>query len=162
MHPLAPSRQSVLAIWLMARSFAFATVDVFTDRRFGGNPLAVFPAAEGLTDAEMQALAGEFNLSETTFVLPPSDPANTARVRIFTPKSETALRRAPERGHGLGACDTRAGSRMGFSCSKKRPGWSGSRSSAWATREWTRGSRRHSRSRSRMGRPRPSPPPAPG
>jgi trans-2,3-dihydro-3-hydroxyanthranilate isomerase len=61
----------------------FVTVDVFTDRRFGGNPLAVFPDARGLSDAEMQALAAEFNLSETTFVLPPEDPANSARVRIF-------------------------------------------------------------------------------
>ena len=72
----------------MSRSFAFVTVDVFTTQRFGGNPLAVFPDAEGLTDGEMQALAGEFNLSETTFVLPPSDAANTARVRIFTPRAE--------------------------------------------------------------------------
>jgi len=70
------------------RTFQFVTVDVFTDRRFGGNPLAVFPDAEGLTDAEMQSLAAEFNLSETTFVLPPADKANTARVRIFNRKSE--------------------------------------------------------------------------
>ena len=70
------------------RTFSFVTVDVFTDRRFGGNPLAVFPDAEGMTDAEMQSLAAEFNLSETTFVLPPADKANTARVRIFNRKSE--------------------------------------------------------------------------
>jgi len=70
------------------RTFQFVTVDVFTDRRFGGNPLAVFPDARGMTDAEMQSLAAEFNLSETTFVLPPADPANTARVRIFNRKSE--------------------------------------------------------------------------
>jgi len=62
---------------------AFETVDVFTDRRFGGNPLAVFTDARGLSDAEMQSLAFEFNLSETSFILPPQDPANTARVRIF-------------------------------------------------------------------------------
>ena len=61
--------------------YTFVTVDVFTDKRFGGNPLAVFPDAQGLGDADMQALAAEFNLSETTFVLPPADPANTARVR---------------------------------------------------------------------------------
>jgi trans-2,3-dihydro-3-hydroxyanthranilate isomerase len=61
----------------------FVTVDVFTEQRFGGNPLAVFPEASGLSDRDMQALAAEFNLSETTFVLPPTDPANTARVRIF-------------------------------------------------------------------------------
>jgi trans-2,3-dihydro-3-hydroxyanthranilate isomerase len=65
------------------RRFPFATYDVFTHTRFGGNQLAVFPDARGLTDAEMQALAAEFNLSETTFVLPPEDAANHARVRIF-------------------------------------------------------------------------------
>jgi trans-2,3-dihydro-3-hydroxyanthranilate isomerase len=65
------------------RRYAFTTVDVFTDRRFGGNPLAVLTDARGLSDAEMQAIAAEFNLSETTFVLPPDDPANTAGVRIF-------------------------------------------------------------------------------
>jgi trans-2,3-dihydro-3-hydroxyanthranilate isomerase len=68
--------------------FDFVTVDVFTDRRFGGNPLAVLPNAAGLTAAQMQAIAGEFNLSETTFVLPPKDAAHTAAVRIFTPKFE--------------------------------------------------------------------------
>jgi trans-2,3-dihydro-3-hydroxyanthranilate isomerase len=68
--------------------FEFVTVDVFTDRRFGGNPLAVFPAAEGLSAVQMQSIAKEFNLSETTFVLPPKDDAHTAEVRIFTPKAE--------------------------------------------------------------------------
>ena len=67
---------------------AFQTVDVFTDRRFGGNPLAVVTEAEGLTTGQMQAIAAEFNLAETTFVLPPQDPAHTAQVRIFTPKAE--------------------------------------------------------------------------
>ena len=66
------------------RKFAYETVDVFTQTRFGGNQLAVFTDARGLTDAEMQSLAAEMNYSETTFVLPPVDPANTARVRIFT------------------------------------------------------------------------------
>ena len=66
----------------------FVTVDVFTDRRFGGNPLAVVLNADGLTAAQMQAIAGEFNLSETSFVLPPKQAANTAEVRIFTPKAE--------------------------------------------------------------------------
>lgn len=70
------------------RRYSFVTVDVFTDRRFGGNPLAVFPDARGLSDAEMQALAAEFNLSETTFVLPPDDPRHTARVRIFNRTAE--------------------------------------------------------------------------
>ena len=80
--------------------FAFVTVDVFTDRRFGGNPLAVFPDARGLSDAQMQALAAEFNLSETTFVLPPADPANTARVRIFNRKAEMPFAGHPNVGTG--------------------------------------------------------------
>src|SRR5258708_34792206 len=66
----------------------FVTVDVFTEHQFGGNPLAVVPNAAGLSGAQMQAIANEFNLSETTFVLPPRDPAHTAEVRIFTPKRE--------------------------------------------------------------------------
>ena len=82
------------------RRFAFVTVDVFTDRRFGGNPLAVFPDARGIDDAEMQAIAAEFNLSETTFVLPPDDPANTARVRIFNRTSEMPFAGHPNVGTG--------------------------------------------------------------
>ena len=66
----------------------FTTVDVFTDRQFGGNPLAVVLDAQGLTTAQMQAIAAEFNLAETTFVLPPKDPRHAAEVRIFTPKAE--------------------------------------------------------------------------
>ena len=80
--------------------FSFVTVDVFTDRRFGGNPLAVFPDARGLSDADMQALAAEFNLSETTFVLPPADPANTARVRIFNRRAEMPFAGHPNVGTG--------------------------------------------------------------
>lgn len=82
------------------REYPFVTVDVFTDRRFGGNPLAVFPDARGLTDAEMQALATEFNLSEITFVLPPADPANTARVRIFNRVAEMPFAGHPNVGTG--------------------------------------------------------------
>jgi trans-2,3-dihydro-3-hydroxyanthranilate isomerase len=66
----------------------FVTVDVFTDRKFGGNPLAVLSDASGLSTEQMQSIAAEFNLAETTFVLPPKDPAHTAEVRIFTPKAE--------------------------------------------------------------------------
>jgi len=66
----------------------FTTVDVFTDRPFGGNPLAVVTNAEGLSTGQMQSIAAEFNLAETTFVLPPQDAAHTAEVRIFTPKAE--------------------------------------------------------------------------
>jgi trans-2,3-dihydro-3-hydroxyanthranilate isomerase len=82
------------------RTFSFVTVDVFTDRRFGGNPLAVFPDARGLSDGEMQSLAAEFNLSETTFVLPPADPGNTARVRIFNRRHEMPFAGHPNVGTG--------------------------------------------------------------
>jgi trans-2,3-dihydro-3-hydroxyanthranilate isomerase len=82
-------------------AFPFVTLDVFTDRRFGGNPLAVFPDARGLSDADMQSLAAEFNLSETTFVLPPADPANTARVRIFNRTSEMPFAGHPNVGTGF-------------------------------------------------------------
>ncbi len=66
----------------------FIQVDVFTDTPFGGNPLAVFPDADGLTTEEMQRLAREMNLSETTFVLPPQAPGADFKVRIFTPAKE--------------------------------------------------------------------------
>jgi len=70
------------------REYAFLQVDVFTDRPFGGNPLAVFPDAAGLTDEEMQLLTREMNLSETTFVLPPEADGADFKVRIFTPARE--------------------------------------------------------------------------
>jgi trans-2,3-dihydro-3-hydroxyanthranilate isomerase len=66
----------------------YITVDVFTDRAFGGNPLAVVLDAGGLSTEQMQAIATEFNYSETTFVLPPADRANDANVRIFTVRRE--------------------------------------------------------------------------
>jgi trans-2,3-dihydro-3-hydroxyanthranilate isomerase len=66
----------------------YITVDVFTDRAFGGNPLAVVLDAGGLSTAQMQAIAIEFNYSETTFVLPPRDAAHDAQVRIFTVYTE--------------------------------------------------------------------------
>src|SRR3954468_20091138 len=69
----------------------FFTADVFTDRRFGGNQLAVFPNAAEIDPALMQDITREFNFSETTFVLPPDDPRHTARVRIFTPGGELAF-----------------------------------------------------------------------
>ena len=72
----------------MVRSYPFVQVDVFTDRVFGGNPLAVFPDAEGLSDAELLAIGREMNLSETTFVFPPQRPDHAARVRIVTPTQE--------------------------------------------------------------------------
>jgi trans-2,3-dihydro-3-hydroxyanthranilate isomerase len=68
--------------------FRYYTADVFTDRPFGGNQLAVFPDARGIDGARMQEIAREFNFSETTFVLPPDDARHTRRVRIFTPGAE--------------------------------------------------------------------------
>jgi PhzF family phenazine biosynthesis protein len=70
------------------RSRKFAQVDVFTAVPYRGNPVAVVLDAEGLTDAEMQTFANWTNLSETTFVLPATDPGADYRVRIFTPKAE--------------------------------------------------------------------------
>src|SRR5262249_25269051 len=72
----------------------YITVDVFTDRAFGGNQLAVVLDAAGLSTQQMQAIATEFNYSETTFVLPPRDKANDARVRTFPP-----VREMPSAGH---------------------------------------------------------------
>src|ERR1700744_2185513 len=66
----------------------YVTVDVFTDRAFGGNPLGVVIDAEGLSTAQMLSLAREFNYSETTFVLPPRGAGHDAEVRIFTVNSE--------------------------------------------------------------------------
>jgi trans-2,3-dihydro-3-hydroxyanthranilate isomerase len=66
----------------------FQTLDVFTETALAGNPLAVVLDAEGLDDARMQAIAAEFNLSETVFVFEPRNAINSARVRIFTSKRE--------------------------------------------------------------------------
>jgi trans-2,3-dihydro-3-hydroxyanthranilate isomerase len=99
----------------------FVTVDVFTDRQFGGNPLAVVADGRGLTSAQMQAIAAEFNLSETTFVLPPQSPENTAQVRIFTPRAELPFAGHPNVGTAFvlgrdGACCGRsiAGDTLAF------------------------------------------------
>ncbi len=91
------------------RRYRFVTLDVFTDTRFGGNQLAVFPEAGGITDAEMQALAAEFNLSEITFVLPPADPRNTARVRIFNRVAEMAYAGHPSVGTSFLLAEAGAG-----------------------------------------------------
>lgn len=69
-------------------SYNFIQLDVFTDRPFAGNPLAVFPNAEGITDEQMQQIAREMNLSETVFVLPSEAEDALRRLRIFTPGSE--------------------------------------------------------------------------
>jgi trans-2,3-dihydro-3-hydroxyanthranilate isomerase len=81
-----------------SRSIPFVTLDVFTDTRFCGNPLAVVTDARGLNDKEMQAIACEFGYSETTFVLPPKDADNTAEVRIFTPVTEVPFAGHPNVG----------------------------------------------------------------
>jgi trans-2,3-dihydro-3-hydroxyanthranilate isomerase len=81
--------------------YAYATVDVFTVDRFGGNPLAIVSDARGLSDGQMQAIAAEFNYSETTFVLPPENRNNTARVRIFTRTAEVPFAGHPNVGAGF-------------------------------------------------------------
>jgi trans-2,3-dihydro-3-hydroxyanthranilate isomerase len=68
--------------------YTFHIVDVFSSTPFGGNQLAVLPDAAGISAEGMQKIAREFNFGETTFVLPKNDPANTCRVRIFTPRAE--------------------------------------------------------------------------
>jgi trans-2,3-dihydro-3-hydroxyanthranilate isomerase len=93
------NRQGATPITLMSnrRSLMqrrYITVDVFTDRAFCGNPLAVVLDAGSLSTAQMQAIAVEFNYSETTFVLPPRDAAHDAQVRIFT-----VTREIPFAGH---------------------------------------------------------------
>jgi len=79
-------------------TLSYVTVDVFTSTRFEGNPLAVIADARGLSDAAMQRIATEFNYSEVTFVLPPENPENSARVRIFTPTMEVPFAGHPNVG----------------------------------------------------------------
>lgn len=96
----------------MARDYAI--YDVFTGDRLAGNPLAVVFDGAGLADGRMQAIAGEFNLSETVFVLPPENPAHAASLRIFTPGKELPFAGHPtvgaavalaERQHGAASID---------------------------------------------------------
>src|SRR5258707_1208253 len=82
-------------------AFPFVTLDVFTDHRFGGNPLAVFTDARGLSDTQMQSLAAEMNLREPPFVRPPEDPTPTAGVRIFTRPAEMPFAGHPSVGTGF-------------------------------------------------------------
>jgi trans-2,3-dihydro-3-hydroxyanthranilate isomerase len=82
----------------MAVRRRYVTADVFAAAPFGGNPLAVVLDAAGLSVAQMQSIATEFNYSETTFVLPPQDPAHTAQVRIFTPRVEVPFAGHPNVG----------------------------------------------------------------
>ncbi|MBT8473975.1 MAG: PhzF family phenazine biosynthesis protein [Alphaproteobacteria bacterium] len=83
----------------------YVVYDVFTDTPFGGNPLAVITDARGLDGAQMQKIAREFNFSESTFVLPPEDPAHTARVRIFTPSQEIPFAGHPTVGTAIALRD---------------------------------------------------------
>ena len=83
------------------REASYLVYDVFTDTRFGGNQLAVFPDAAGLPEDRLQAIAREFNFSEVTFVYPPEDPAHSARVRIFTPTSEVPFAGHPTIGTAI-------------------------------------------------------------
>ncbi|MET7971357.1 PhzF family phenazine biosynthesis protein [Micromonospora sp. NPDC005305] len=84
-------------------TLAYEIVDVFTDRPFAGNPLAVVFGAEGLATEQMQALAVEFNLSETVFVLPPTQVGATYRARIFTPAEELPFAGHPSVGAAVTA-----------------------------------------------------------
>ncbi len=77
--------------------YRFYICDVFTDRRFGGNQLAVLPGASGLSDEQMQQIAREFNFSESTFVFPPEF-GHTRKVRIFTPANEVPFAGHPNIG----------------------------------------------------------------
>lgn len=93
----------------MTRSLSYHLLDVFTDRRFAGNPLALVEGADALSDAEMQAIAREFNLSETVFLQEPRDPAHSARMRIFTPAAELPFAGHPTIGAAAWLAETRAG-----------------------------------------------------
>ena len=77
------------------------TLDVFTDRRFCGNPLAVVSDADALSAEQMKAIARELNLSETVFVLKPQNPAHSARMRIFTPQREVPFAGHPTIGTAI-------------------------------------------------------------
>jgi trans-2,3-dihydro-3-hydroxyanthranilate isomerase len=90
-------------------SLPFATYDVFTDTRFSGNPLAVVFEADGVSDAQMQAIAREFNLSETIFVRTPADARHEASVRIFTPGKELPFAGHPTIGCAIALAEKRHG-----------------------------------------------------
>lgn len=89
------------------KSYDFETWDVFTDMRFAGNPLAVIMDARGLTDEQMQTITREFNLAETSFVLPPEKPAHAARVRIFNPGYEMPFAGHPTVGTAIAIAKAR-------------------------------------------------------
>ncbi|NOT71550.1 MAG: PhzF family phenazine biosynthesis protein [Hyphomicrobium sp.] len=82
-------------------ALTYYILDVFTERPFGGNPLAVVLDADRLTAAEMQGIAREFNLSETVFVMAPTSPGHSARIRIFTPTREMPFAGHPTLGTAI-------------------------------------------------------------
>jgi len=90
-------------------TLAFHTLDVFTESRFGGNPLAVVLGADALTTQAMQTIAREFNLSETVFVMKPENPAHSARIRIFTPTREMPFAGHPTVGTAILLAAAKAG-----------------------------------------------------
>ena len=93
----------------MHRYFVY---DVFTETRFGGNQLAVFPEAESIPEADLQSITAEFNFSEVTFVYPPENPDHTARVRIFTPTMEVPFAGHPTIGTAKALADMGHGPEM--------------------------------------------------
>jgi PhzF family phenazine biosynthesis protein len=101
------------------RERAFRQVDVFTAVPYKGNPVAVVLDGEGLSDAEMQGFANWTNLSETTFVLPVTDPGADYRVRIFTPRAELPFAGHPTLGTAHAVLEARLAS-----ASNARSGWS--------------------------------------
>ena len=88
-------------------SIPYAILDVFTKTPLRGNSLAVFPEPDGLTEPQMQAIAGEMNLSETVFVLPPTHGRDAARLRIFTPRRELPFAGHPTIGAARWLADNR-------------------------------------------------------
>jgi trans-2,3-dihydro-3-hydroxyanthranilate isomerase len=90
----------------------FHVLDVFTERRFAGNPLAIVLDGEGLDDVAMLEITREFNLSETVFVAPPDDPVNSAKVRIFTPGGELPFAGHPTVGTAILLAELRAGGHL--------------------------------------------------
>ena len=85
--------------------YPYRVYDVFTDTPFGGNQLAVFPDATDIAEENLHKITREFNFSEVTFVYPPKDPANTAKVRIFTPTIEVPFAGHPTIGTAIALAD---------------------------------------------------------
>ena len=96
----------------------FAVWDVFTDRPFAGNPLSIVEAAGDLATAQMQTIARQFNLSKTIFLMPPRDPAHTARASIFVPTAENP---SPATRPSGWPCSWSAGAGRPSSCRRVRP-----------------------------------------